>query len=291
MPEAIELEDESLTISGPQDIISSVEYAQVVLQRTNVSKTVSDTLSYTFMDLEGNVVESTEIQCNVDKVSVMMVVNMVKEVPLTIQYIEGGGASSENVLEIIEPSTVTIKGSAEELEGLNSLSIAKIDLSSVQSTYSSTYNIVIPDGMTIMSEDVATVSIELKGLSEKTFRVTNLEMANVPEAEDLLATIGTTSLQVKLRGPSEIMDSITSSNIRAVADLSFLGSSTGMFSVPVTVYVDGFTDVGAMGSYSLMVSISKQVEVAETMTTVGPSPSAEVEETGEGVDESEELTE
>lgn len=285
MPEAIELEDESLQISGPQDIISKVEYAQVVLERTNVSKTVSDTLSYTYMDGEGNAVESDEIQCNVDKVAVMMVVNMVKEVPLTVQYIDGGGATSENVIETIEPSTVTIKGDAEDLEGLNSLSIAKIDLSSVQSTYSSSYNIVIPDGMTIMSEDTATVSIELKGLSEKTFRVTNLELANVPESEDLLATIGTTSLQVKLRGPSEIMDSISTSNIRAVADLSFLSSSTGMFSVPVTIYVDGFTEVGAMGSYSVMVSISKQVEVEETMTTVGPTPMAEDTEEADALEE------
>ncbi len=284
MPDPIELEQESLTISGPQDVVSKVDYAQVVLERTNVSKTVSDTLSYTLMDEEGNPVESQEIHCDVDKINVMMMVYMVKEVPLTVQYISGGGATSENVIELIEPSTVTIKGNAEDLEGLNSLSIAKVDLSSIQSTFSASYNIVIPDGMTIMSEDTATVNIELKGLSEKTFRVTNLEMANVPESEDLLATIGTTSLQIKLRGPSEVMDTISTSNIRAVADLSFLGSSTGMFSVPVTIYVDGFTNVGAMGSYSVMVSISRQV-AAEAMTTVGPTPAAtETNESEEAVE-------
>lgn len=284
MPDPIELEQESLTISGPQDVVSKVDYAQVVLERTNVSKTVSDTLSYTLMDEEGNPVESQEIHCDVDKINVMMMVYMVKEVPLTVQYISGGGATSENVIELIEPSTVTIKGNAEDLEGLNSLSIAKVDLSSIQSTFSASYNIVIPDGMTIMSEDTAIVNIELKGLSEKTFRVTNLEMANVPESEDLLATIGTTSLQIKLRGPSEVMDTISTSNIRAVADLSFLGSSTGMFSVPVTIYVDGFTNVGAMGSYSVMVSISRQV-AAEAMTTVGPTPAAtETNESEEAVE-------
>lgn len=274
MPEPIELEQESLTISGPQDVVSQVEYAQVILERTNVNKTVSDSLSYTYIDAEGNPVDAQELHCDVDKVDVMMVVNMVKEVPLTLQYISGGGATEQNVIATIQPSTVTIKGSAEDLEGLNSLSIAKIDLSSIQSTFSASYNIVIPDNMTILSEDTASVSLELKGLTEKTFRVTNLEMANVPETENILATIGSTSLQIKLRGPTSVMDTISSSNIRAVADLSFLGSSTGMFSVPVTVYVDGFTDVGAMGSYSVMVSISKQVSSVETMTTVGPTPAA-----------------
>lgn len=271
----IELEYDSLEVSGPADVISTISYAQVLLERTNLSKTVSDTLSYTFMDENGEVVDSDEIQCEVDKIGVMMVVNMVKEVPLRVQYIDGGGATSDYVVEKIEPSTVTIKGPAEELEGLNSLTIAKIDLSSIQSTHTQTANVVIPDGMTNLTESEATIQLELVGLTEKSFRVTNLELANAPDSEELMATLGTASLQVKLRGPAEVMETVSASNIRAVADLSFLGNSTGMFSVPVTIYVDGFSSVGAMGSYSALVSISKPVEnSAET----SPEPAAAVTE-------------
>ena len=76
------------------------------------------------MDADGGEVVSDEIHCNVDKIGVMMTVSMVKELPLTVQFIDGGGATEEHVVSSIEPSTITVKGSAEDLEGLNSLNIA-----------------------------------------------------------------------------------------------------------------------------------------------------------------------
>ena len=127
----IELEYDTLEISGPQDQVSQVDHAQVVLERTNLSKTVSDSLTYTLMDADGKEISSDEIHCSVDKIGVMMTVSLVKELPLTVQFIDGGGATEEHVVSFIEPSTITVKGAAEDLEGINSLNIGNIDLSTV----------------------------------------------------------------------------------------------------------------------------------------------------------------
>lgn len=269
----IELEYDTLEISGPQDQVSQVDHAQVVLERTNLSKTVSDSLSYTLLDADGNEIESDEIHCSIDKIGVMMTVSMVKELPLTVQFIDGGGATEEHVVSSIEPSTITVKGSAEDLEGMNSLNIGNIDLSTVptNTAYTGTFNIVLPDNLTNMTgEETASVTVELKNLKEKTLRVTNLELANTPS--NLKAALGTVSLQIKVRGPSDVMDAVTASSIRAVADLSSIGTSTGQFSVPVDVYVDGFSGVGAMGSYSVLVSISEPTESDDTAVAVDVSP-------------------
>ena len=269
----IELEYDTLEISGPQDQVSQVDYAQVVLERTNLSKTVSDSLAYTLLDADGNEVQSDEIHCSVDKIGVMMTVSLVKELPLTVQFIDGGGATEEHVVSSIEPSTITVKGSAEDLEGMNSLNIGNIDLSTVptNTAYTGTFNIVLPDNLTNMTgEETADVTVELKNLKEKTLRVTNLELANTPS--NLKAALGTVSLQIKVRGPSDVMDAVTASSIRAVADLSSIGTSTGQFSVPVDVYVDGFSGVGAMGSYSVLVSISDPTESDDTAVAVDVSP-------------------
>ena len=278
----IELEYDTLEISGPQDQVSQVDHAEVVLERTNLSKTVSDSLGYTLVDADGNEVASDEIHCSVDKIGVMMTVSMVKELPLTVQFIDGGGATEEHVVSSIEPSTITVKGSAEDLEGLNSLNIGNIDLSTIptNTSYTGSFNIVLPDNMTnLTGEETAKVTVELKNLKEKTFRVTNLELANTPA--NLKATLGTVSLQIKVRGPSDVIDTITASNIRAVADLSSVGTSTGQFSVPVDVYVDGFSGVGAMGSYNVLVSISEPTESDDTAVAVDVSPSDAPETTPE----------
>ena len=274
----IELEYDTLEISGPQDQVSQVDHAQVVLERTNLSKTVSDSLTYTLMDAEGNEIVSDEIHCSVDKIGVMMTVSMVKELPLTVQFIDGGGATEEHVVSSIEPSTITVKGSAEDLEGMNSLNVGNIDLSTVPTNkaYTGTFNIVLPDNLTNMTgEETAAVTVELKNLKEKTLRVTNLELANTPS--NLKAALGTVSLQIKVRGPSDVMDAVTASSIRAVADLSSIGTSTGQYSVPVYVYVDGFSGVGAMGSYSVLVSISEPTESDDTAVAVDVSPEADGE--------------
>ena len=205
--DSIELEYDTLEISGPQDQVSKVDHAEVVLERTNLSKTVSDSLAYTLVDADGGEVVSDEIHCNVDKIGVMMTVSMVKELPLTVQFIDGGGATEEHVVSSIEPSTITVKGSAEDLEGLNSLNIGNIDLSTIptNTSYTGNFSIVLPDNMTnLTGEEMAKVTVELKNLKEKTFRVTNLELANTPS--NLKATLGTVSLQIKLRGPSDVID-------------------------------------------------------------------------------------
>ena len=270
----IELEYDTLEISGPQDQVAQVDHAEVVLERTNLSKTVSDSLSYTFVDADGNEVISDEIHCSVDKIGVMMTVSMVKEIPLTVQLIDGDGATGEHTVSSIEPATITVKGSAEDLEGMNSLNIGNVDLSTVptNTAFTKSYNIVLPDNMTNMTgEETAEVTVELKNLKEKTFRVTNLELANTPS--NLKATLGTVSLQIKVRGPSDVMEAVTASSIRAVADLSSVGTSTGQFSVPVDVYVDGFSGVGAMGSYNVLVSISEPTESDDTAVAVDVNPS------------------
>lgn len=274
----IELEYDTLEISGPQDQVSQVDHAQVVLERTNLSKTVSDSLTYTLVDADGNEITSDEIHCSVDKIGVMMTVSLVKELPLTVQFIDGGGATEEHVVSSIEPSTITVKGSAEDLEGMNSLNVGNIDLSTVPTNkaYTGTFNIVLPDNLTNMTgEETAAVTVELKNLKEKTLRVTNLELANTPS--NLKASLGTVSLQIKVRGPSDVMDAVTASSIRAVADLDSIGTSTGQFNVPVDVYVDGFSGVGAMGSYSVLVSISEPTESDDTAVAVDVSPGTDGE--------------
>lgn len=274
----IELEYDTLEISGPQDQVSQVDHAQVVLERTNLSKTVSDSLTYTLVDADGNEIASDEIHCSVDKIGVMMTVSLVKELPLTVQFIDGGGATEEHVVSSIEPSTITVKGSAEDLEGMNSLNVGNIDLSTAPTNkaYTGTFNIVLPDNLTNMTgEETAAVTVELKNLKEKTLRVTNLELANTPS--NLKASLGTVSLQIKVRGPSDVMDAVTASSIRAVADLDSIGTSTGQFNVPVDVYVDGFSGVGAMGSYSVLVSISEPTESDDTAVAVDVSPGTDGE--------------
>ena len=58
-----------------------------------------------------------------------------------------------------------------------------------------------------------------------------------------------------------MISQIKPENIRAVADLSSFKESTGTYMVPVKIYIDGFTDVGALkpasGENSISIEIRK----------------------------------
>lgn len=54
------------------------------------------------------------------------------------------------------------------------------------------------------------------------------------------------------------MAQVTESQIRIVADLKNAAVSTGTQTIPVHVYLNGVGDVGVVGEYTIVVSISKQ---------------------------------
>ena len=87
------------------------------------------------------------------------------------------------------------------------------------------------------------------------------------------------SLQVQSRGPAETVDALTASNVRAVADLSGL-SGTGQFTVNTDIYVDGVSDVGAMGSYSVLVTLSEASTETAVEVTSSPAVTTDGEDTG-----------
>ena len=250
----IKFDPQTVTISGPESEISKVSYAWVEVDRDNVDKTIQFVSSYLLMDDSGNEIEAENITLSQETVSVTVPITSTKEVPLTIDLVEGGGATSENVDITCEPSTITIAGDAETLAGINKVSVGTIDLTSFASTYEDTYQIVLDNNVTnVTGINQVKVTVKVVGLETKKFNVTNITTVNGPAGQKI--TIVTENVEVTLRGKSSVLSKIAANNIRVVADLTDLGSTTGVFQPPGKVYVDGFTGVGAIGEYSVYVKI------------------------------------
>ena len=88
--------------------------------------------------------------------------------------------------------------------------------------------------------------------------MTNISQVNLKEG--YTAEIITQSLDVTLRGLPEVLEQIKDENIRAVADLADLSESTGTYMPKVRIYVDGFTDVGALKVNGSDYTVSVEIE-------------------------------
>ena len=64
-------------------------------------------------------------------------------------------------------------------------------------------------------------------------------------------------MEIRIRGTEEQLRQIHAENITLVADLTDYQDAEGAYMVPVRVRVDGYTDVGAVGDYTISLEIRK----------------------------------
>jgi YbbR domain-containing protein len=266
MAEPMAFSPETLVVSGPEEAISQVDYAWVELRRENLNKTVIAPLEFTLMTAEGEPVDTKEISVDATEVSVTLPIVMVKEVTLTLEIKEGGGANRDHMLASITPRTITLSGSPEILNGINQITLGTVDLSKFVSSYTETFPIPLPNGVTNLSgETEATAEISIEGLDTKRVIATNIELINV--AAGHTATPVTQYLEVIIRGPREAVELVNAFNLRVVVDLAELRTK-GRSVVESRVYVDGYSAVGVVGAYRVVVSLDE-----EPPPDASPSPS------------------
>lgn len=249
-------EPSTITITGSEAYLKDVEYAWVTFGKENVDSTYSVETGFTLMDANNEPCSTTGISFSTDVVTATLPLLTLKEVNLDVNIIEGAGATKANTKITIDPVSVTLAGDSSLLAGMNKIILATIDLTDFSSTFTETYTIPIDNELkNTTGVTKATVTVEIVGLETKTFRVTNFSCINATEGYE--ADIITESKEITLRGTPEALAQIKAENIRAVADLTDYKESTGTYMPQVRVYVDGFTDVGAIGENTISIEIRK----------------------------------
>ena len=251
----VSITPETLHISGETSVVDRVDHAQVVVTGDNLSKTVTGEFPFDLVDAQGNVLEHN-LTCSTDTIFVTLPIVTGKDVPLTVELLPGGGATERNVKYTISPSVISAAGAPEDIADVSSISLGSIDLSQVNGTEVFTFNIVLPAGLTNVSEvTTATVTVEVTGLSTKVIPATQIEWVNVPDGYRAKAITQTKDILV--RGTEEALEKVDASHIRLVADLSNAPSSTGRYTVDVDVILEGIADAGVVGDYTIVVSLTR----------------------------------
>ena len=261
--ESVVFEPATITLSGPEAYLRNVDYAWVSFGKENVDSTYEVETGYTLMTADNIPASTTGISFSTDVVTATLPLLTVKDVSLGVNLIEGGGATAENTKVTIEPETISLAGDSKLLAGINKINLASIDLTDFTTSFSDTYVIPIDNELrNITGATEAKVTVEIVGLETKNVKVTNISCINVTEG--YVADILTKSLNVTLRGNPESLAQLKDENIRAVADLADMNESVGTYMPRVRIYVDGYTDVGAIKSggtdYAVYIQIDKAAE-------------------------------
>lgn len=251
----VQLEPAELEIWGRQADVMQVSYAKVNLSVEQASATVVQLLEYELYDHNDQLIEDLNIHADRDSIQVTLPVDVVKDLPLELNFEESPGYSSSNVDYRVEPSVIKVSGDAAILGSVDSVVLDTIDLSQLSGTATFRYAIKLPDGCENLSGVTeAVVTIRFRDLTSRELLVTNLSFENAPEGKNV--TILSGDLTVTLRGTSADLAAVAASDVKAVADLSSVEDASGNYTVPAVITVETDGNVGVAGSYQLKINLS-----------------------------------
>lgn len=250
------MSQDTVTISGSADQVGQIAKVEAVLEGENLTQRLSGDVELILLDRDGNVLTNLDVKLSIDTVYVTLPIVVVKTVPLTVNFISGGGATEDDVQDtyVIDPQTITVSGEENDIEGLTEISLGSVDLAKVVGTSSFTFPIDLDPRLENVSGIAqATVTVTVDNLATKTLNAETIDLINPPAGRT--AAKVTQVCAVVVRGREEDLELVDQSQVRIVADLSDV-TSIGSCSVPVKVYLNASQQVGVIGEYSIVVNIS-----------------------------------
>ena len=257
MADAVVVEPSTITLYGPENELRKVNEACVYVDRENVKATVGPLKTdYVLLNASGEEISPENVVSDTKTVSVTLPILMQKELQLTVNLIEGGGATADDCVVSIEPSSIQVIGDTSALQQLNQLVIGTVNIGDFSSTYENTFTIPLDNALRNQSGVTeATVKVSVNGLDTKRLTTKNITVTNAPSGSTV--AMDTSSLTVTVRAKPEMLKGIEAENVRVVVDLADYAETIGTVSIPAKIYIDGYEKAGAVGTYSVSVTISR----------------------------------
>ncbi len=255
------LDHNKVTISGPKAVIERIEQAKVVVDLTNQYQTFTKTVSHTLCDRNGDaVVDIQDVSQNVSSVQATVKILKLKEVPLKWHVIPGGGITEEMIQVTPERPSIVVSGSEAALENLTEINLGNIDLGALTESTTLNFTISLPDGVNnVTGVTSVAVQVEMPVMQTRTFKVTRFEALHAPEGMDIKFL--TEQLEVSVRGPAMVLDTISADAIVAVVD--FAQAQPGSESYTAAIEIRNAQGVGAVGTYKVDAEVVPQQEAPE----------------------------
>jgi YbbR domain-containing protein len=253
------LDYNTVTVAGPESVIDQITQAIIDVDLTGKTVSFSNNYRYSLCNAQDEPVDAQKVDTNVAQVNLTLYIERVKELPLVLTVVSGGGATEETSNIKIDPATVKVSGSDLVMEKLTELNLGTINLGEVLEDTEMEFAIVLPEGVKFMDPDVETAKVTLKfpNLATRTLTVSDIQAKNVPAGMDV--EFLTKSLNVTIRGDKNLIKNIVPPDVSVIVD--FADAQLGSYTVkPIIRLANIYSSVGAIGNYSVSVTVRSTTE-------------------------------
>ena len=242
-PKIIKLSEETVNVTGPLSKIREVERVVAPVDSSRIgTDPTSISVELVARDKNGNDVEGVTLETT--NVSVTAVIKNTKTVKLIIPVIGQESGSITRKTEV--PKEITIKGSQEDLEEINSITCETVDLSEIYESTEITLVPILPDGVepAIKSQNlIIEVACYNSGAGEFQFDETNIDVIGVGEGRSVI--IHEVDIAVTVKGLQTVINSLQPEDLQLTADVEGLKDGTHTVDLKIDTLLDGIDLVEA----------------------------------------------
>lgn len=251
-------------VSGPESVVNQIDKAVIQVDLTNQTDSVVGAYTYVLCNEAGEPVDAQMITTNVEEVNLTVKIQMVKELPMMLNVVDGGGATKDTCKIELQRETTTlwVSGSESKLRDLTEIELGTVNLAELKAESNTlTFDIVLPEGVTNMTGETqvtAVITFPDLGVKKLTINKAQFQAAGVPEGAEALWI--SEMVDVELRGHKDLIKNVTEKDVIVTVD--FTGEELGTVSkVPQITLSGDYASVGAMSATQITAAL--QIEVPD----------------------------
>ena len=242
-----------ISVTGPESVIKEINHAAVEVNFGGAELEHSETRdgNIVLKNQNNEQIASKYLKFSKNTVQVTVPVYTYENIPL--RAIGKYGYYNKNNSKItVSPETVRVKGEAAILDTIDHIDITTIDEKNFSESTEIIADITLPENVFPVEGQptVATVSIELKGMTEKTFICKNIVIKNASDKDKF--TLIDKSVTVTVLGDAKALNGLTADDITVTVDLSKYADAEGVIYPTATITFDNENGiVYEIGTYSV----------------------------------------
>lgn len=255
----VSLSETSVTVSGPESIVSNITKACVESEiKDTITKTTTfSDLPISLYDSENKKVSLSMLSLSISKVDATIAIldkKLVRVSPTFTNKPSGLDLYSNQIS--VAPSRIEIAGSSDILNSLDKIELEPLDFSKVDNSHKEfDLALKIPSGCKNLSNTYsARLKLNMGTIFSKNVNVNKFDFINLPSGKSASPT--TLNLNVKVEGPLSELKNTNNQNVSAQIDLSGKEDFSGTAELPAKIVIDSSGKCWAFGNHSVNVKIT-----------------------------------
>ena len=245
-----------IEVSGPESSVDQIDHAAIQVDLTDRTESVVGAYSYVLCDAGGEPVDAQMVTTNVEEVNLSVKIQRLKEVPLVLNLVDGGGATGDTCKVTLDVESIWVAGTENKLRDLNEVELGTVNLAELKDeTNELTFQIVLPEGVTNINDVTeVTATISFPDLAKKKITISKEQFlsAGVPAGAEVIWV--TDVVEIELRGPKDLIRSISEKDI--VVTMDFSGEEMGSVNKVPRITMSGtYSEVGTISISSVIATL------------------------------------